>query len=152
MGPDAQEPAFVLQPGRADGSAQWVVGPPRDRYGDGIGVTFVSRLHDDGLSAVVEAEVDGSTDGFGLRRLPAFVATLAEGWRGWDGVRRWSSLDQRLLLDARHDGRGHVELEVGFQRCGPRGEIRWTAQAFFRIEAGEELTRVAADLSDALGA
>lgn len=150
MDPDHHGTAFLLQPADSDGSPRWVVGPPRDPHGDGIGMVFVSELHDDGLSVVAEVQVDGDGDGLNLR-LPAFVERLAEDWRGWNGVRNWHSWDRDLFLDARHDGRRHVELGVTLRRYRPPfNATRWTARAVFHLEPGEEMARFAADLGAVL--
>ncbi|GIF70445.1 hypothetical protein Ais01nite_84800 [Asanoa ishikariensis] len=57
-----------------------------------------------------------------------------------------------LELDARHDGRGYVSLGVSLR---PRGldleGTAWSARAVFVLEAGEEMTRLAAHLTHFLG-
>jgi hypothetical protein len=143
--------AFVLRAAEPRNSARWVVGPPRDPYGDGYVLRVVNELHDDGLSAVAESQIDGAVEDRSVIRLPAFVQTLADGWRGWAGVRSWRSLDRGLTVYARHDGRSYVVLEVILRRFGPTvDDTRWTAKAVFQLEAGEELAGIAANLAEAL--
>ncbi|MCA2184201.1 DUF6228 family protein [Nonomuraea cavernae] len=43
---------------------------------------------------------------------PASWRGLVVEWRGWNGVRCWTSLEREFALDAPHDGRGHVSLGV----------------------------------------
>jgi hypothetical protein len=64
-------------------------------------------LHEDGITAATIAKVDGMYDDLATT-LSGFVASLANDWQGWDGVRTWQSLERELTIDARHDGRGHV--------------------------------------------
>ena len=152
MQPDHPAAVFVLQPGSDRRSPRWVLGPPVDRHGDGLFPTAASELHDDGLSAVLEVHVDGNADDDRLVRLSEFVEALARDWQGWEGVRCWRSLHDELFLDARHDGRGRVSLGVTLGCNRPSDVDRWSARAVFRIEAGEELSGVAAQLADALDA
>jgi hypothetical protein len=127
---------FVWQ-GRSAGGPRWVVHPPEDRYGDGDVYTVETELSDDGMSAATVAVADG---------LRAFVRTLADDWRGWDGVRTWDSLEKELSLDARHDRRGYVSIGVTLRRTGGG----WSARTVFVLEAGEQMSRFAADLGQLL--
>jgi Family of unknown function (DUF6228) len=92
-----------------------------------------------GLSA--SAEVDAfAYDGehtFGL-----LFRRLADDWRGWEGERRWSSLEGDFELAATHDGLGHVALEVRL-RSGPYEED-WLATGTIWLDAGQ-LNAVARD-------
>ena len=79
--------------------------------------------------------------------LPAWVAELAESFTGWDGVRSWRSLEHDLRIDATHDGSGHVSLR--FVVRGPRGyePDAWEASVCVHLDAGEDMRRLAADLT-----
>ncbi|MFI5936277.1 DUF6228 family protein [Actinoplanes sp. NPDC051494] len=136
--------SFVL--GDPDGD-RWVVHPPQDSYGDDYIYSVGSELHLDGLTAATIAQIDGI---FAERAvlLSGFVEGLAAGWRGWDGVRTWQSMGRELIIDARHDGRGYVSLGVTLRAADAYPEeTAWSARAVFILEAGEEMTRLAADLS-----
>ncbi len=140
---DMTEP-LVLHTSRG---TRWVVHPPYDPYGDGRVWRMVAEIHDGQLSAVTDACLDGQAT-----TLTSFVAALATDWRGWQGVRRWQSLEGELELDARHDGRAQVSLGVTLRAPGPDlGDTRWGARAVLVLEAGEELSRLVADLADILG-
>lgn len=54
--------------------------------------------------------VDPSGDG-----LPEFFEKLAEDWRGWDGERRWVSLEGELAVGATNDRRGHCSFTIEVQ-------------------------------------
>ncbi|GAA2368648.1 hypothetical protein GCM10010170_068640 [Dactylosporangium salmoneum] len=136
--------------GHAD-AKRWVVHPPQDPYGDGYVYTIVTQLFDDGMIASTSAKMDGVFAGSQATTLSAFVQTLADDWRGWDGIRTWRALDHELALDARHDGRGHVSLGVTLRASVPSwDDTAWSARVVFVVEAGEEMTRLAVDLRQAL--
>lgn len=129
------------------GGARWVVHPPEDPYGDGYVCTVATELHEDGMTAVTVAKVDGRHTGPEVIALPVFLDALAAGWEGWQGIRTWTSLEGKLALDARHDGRGHVSIGVTLRQPGlDLTGTAWSARAVFVLEAGEEMTRFASDL------
>jgi uncharacterized protein DUF6228 len=70
-----------------------------------------------------------------------FVAELARSWRGWDGLRKWSSMEGELELEAVMDRTGHVHLTVALQYRLP---VLWRVQLQLVVEAGQ-LDRLAAD-------
>ncbi|WP_090943381.1 DUF6228 family protein [Nonomuraea jiangxiensis] len=109
--------------------------------------TVATELHDDGLTASTVAKIDGLYAN-PVCTLSGFMEGLVVEWRGWNGVRTWTSLERELALDARHDGRGHVSLGVTLRAPGlDLDDTAWSARSVFVLEAGEELTRLAADLS-----
>jgi hypothetical protein len=75
-------------------------------------------------------------------RVDEFLEGLAERWRGWEGTREWEALG--LKLSARHDGLGHVTLEVFLQGHYARPDS-WTVKASLQLDAGalDELARAA---------
>jgi hypothetical protein len=136
---------FILR--RANGP-RWVIQPPQDPYGDGYIYTVATELHDDGMSASTIAKIDGHYIDPDTGTLSQFVQTLADDWRGWDGVRRWTSMENELTLDAQHDGRAYVSIGVTLRETGPSWEdTRWSARTVFVLEAGEEVARLAVDLT-----
>ena len=151
---------FVL----VDSGRRWVVYPPVDRDGDGYVYWIDVEVFDEGLSAASSATIEGSepydaanvasagdSPGSVTRMIGVdeFMASLAAGWRGWSGVRRWQSMESGMDLDARHDGRGRVSL--GITLLGSRGwgdvDKAWSARIVLTLEAGAQLSRVAGDLS-----
>ena len=89
------------------GGLGWVIEPPADPCGDGYVRTAVVGIWAGGLQArTVVTFSDGPWN-------PArFFAELAADWRGWDGERRWRSLEGEMEIEASHDGRGHVLIGV----------------------------------------
>jgi Family of unknown function (DUF6228) len=81
-------------------------------WGDDV-LDFRLELTDEGVSAATCVRTIAG-DGIAL-----WTAELAESYRGWDGVRRWESLERDARIDATHDGPGHVTLR--FVIRGPRG-------------------------------
>jgi hypothetical protein len=72
---------------------------------------------------------------------------LADSFRGWEGEKTWESLEHDASLSARHDRTGHVTVRVTLR--GPLGyEPDWGASATFAFDAGEELSRVASEVSE----
>jgi Family of unknown function (DUF6228) len=131
-------------------SERWVVHPPQDPYGDGYVYTVATELHADGMTATTTAKIDGTFANLAAT-LPGFLESLAADWQGWNGIRTWQSMERELAFDARHDGRGHVSLSVTLRAPGPDwDDTAWSARAVFVLEAGEEMTRLAADLTHCL--
>ncbi|GAB3155120.1 hypothetical protein GCM10027290_50840 [Micromonospora sonneratiae] len=136
---------FVLAP---PSGPRWVIHPLEDLYGDGYVYAAATELHDDDMKASTVAKFEGLFVGQHHVNMAKFVEALAAGWSGWDGVRRWWSLEEELELDARHDGRGYVSLGVTLRASGlDLDDTRWSARTVFKLEAGEEMTRLAADLT-----
>ncbi len=74
---------------------------------------------------------------------------LADSFRGWEGEKTWESLEHDASLLARHDGTGHVTVRVTLRgSLGYRPD--WEASATFAFDAGEELSRVAAEVAEFL--
>jgi uncharacterized protein DUF6228 len=65
--------------------------------------------------------------------LDAWFAALAAEWLGWQGERRYEALGLRLA--ARHDGLGHVTLDVTLQDNYAADE-RWRVRASLMLDAG----------------
>jgi hypothetical protein len=109
---------------------------------DGHGVTdLLVSVRDDGLEAetvVVSHYASGFED------LVAFVEAMAVNWRGWQGERRYRSLEGDLTVTAKHDG--HVRLSVELSK-----NLGWRVQADFMLDPGEQMTRAATELRELLG-
>ena len=78
----------------------------------------------------------------GFDDLADFFGELERDWRGWDGVRTWTSLEGDLRLRARHRGRIELSVELRY----PVGVPEWSVTAHLSIEPGEQLSRVVAEL------
>jgi hypothetical protein len=123
-----------------DGAGSWLrLGDVRRVGGDIDG--YRVEVGSGGLQAgaVVHTLGDGG--------LVTFLQRLAADFRGWEGVRPWWSLEGELGLEARHDGRGAVSLRVVLRRLLPP---EWEARTFLRVDAGEEMTRLAREAESLL--
>jgi hypothetical protein len=111
-------------------------------YGDDM-VAFCIELGGDGMTAVAHGVVlaGGSP--------AAFVEGLAASFEGWSGVRAWQNPDRDVRIEAVFGSGGHVDLT--WTVAPWREMFRWTASVTIkRVEAGEEMRRLAADLRELL--
>ncbi|MFG3579031.1 DUF6228 family protein [Micromonospora chersina] len=141
------DPLLVRYP---PAEAAWVLHPPVDPWGDGYVAVMRVELHEDGLSARGEVKLSWPTQAE-EPDLVAFLQGLADDWRGWNGERSWRSLDGKLVITARHDGKGHVSLGANL-RGHPLSPVAWLARVLITVEAGEQMGSLAADLRSHLGA
>ena len=89
---------------------------------------------------------EGYTDGF--ERLARFFDDLAASWRGWTGERIYESIEHDLRLVATHDGHVRLRLRL-WQSTDPDG---WMVETAVKIDAGEQLSQAAKDVSSVLRA
>ena len=76
-----------------------------------------------------------------------YFRSLDQDWRGWPGERQYASVEEDLVLSARHGGR--IELSVTLTGEAARDistRVGWTVQAVVGVEPGEELSRFVRDL------
>ncbi|MEV1017482.1 DUF6228 family protein [Micromonospora sp. NPDC049751] len=138
------EEPFVLR--SLGSSSQWTLHPPTDPHGDGYVWVVRAQISDDGVTAETTATLAGrwapENEGLGW-----FFQSLADDWRGWRGGRTWRSLEGAMEIDAHHDGSGHVAIGVLLRRARQAyTDDAWSARVVFTIEAGEEMTSLAADV------
>jgi hypothetical protein len=67
--------------------------------------------------------------------LSSFFAELAGEWKGWEGEKEWSSVENDFALSAISDGLGHVALHVTL-KSGPY-EDDWCVKGVIYIDAGQ---------------
>jgi hypothetical protein len=96
------------------GSARLVIQPPTIPYDDDYFHDIHVTLSDDGMSAQSTVRLAR----FEHPPLVDHLTQLATDWKGWTGIRAWSSIGQGLLLDAQHDGLGHVTVGPILYRQG----------------------------------
>lgn len=112
-----------------------------DRYfPDEYGTGFSVELAADGMRACfgpVEVWVWDDVD------LPAFVAGLADDFRGWTGQRTWWT--HHLSVNASYHSRGLVTLRWTLQPW-LTGADGWSASVTTWVEAGAQMGRLADDL------
>ncbi|MFD8144038.1 DUF6228 family protein [Streptomyces sp. NPDC059708] len=80
-------------------------------------------------------------DGDGL---DAFLSSLAEDFRGWEGARTWRSLERDLTLSAEHHTGGHVHLTWGIHDRPP--SEAWHFETTTVHAAGEDMRTLADDI------
>jgi Family of unknown function (DUF6228) len=102
----------------------------------------------------VTAELDGLRasksvyDFGGWSGLLSFFEGLALNWRGWDGDKKFDSLEGDFRLSAKHDGHVRLSFELeDFDRPAP-----WAAKGEVTLDPGEELTAALESLRDLLAA
>lgn len=109
---------------------------------DEFEVVFAVEAVDDGLRARVESVTVSAWDGAGY--LTEFLDGLARDFRGWEGERSWAN--NELVVAATFGSGGHVCLSWTL-----RADVfsnGWECTVTTTIEAGEELTTVAADVRE----
>lgn len=79
--------------------------------------------------------------------LPRFFREIADAWRGFDGVRSFTSLEGELTIDARHDGHGTVFCEVCLRQPWPP---EWKLSAQLDFGAGAHLEGLASEIEQLL--
>ena len=92
--------------------------------------SFVVRIEEPGLSAVVRVENSGVIQG-----PETFFQDIARNWRGWEGEKAWHALEGELSLIAVADALGHITIRAQLQpTAGPDG---WRVIAYAYAEAGQ---------------
>jgi hypothetical protein len=115
-----------------------VIHRPVDHHGDGYVHQILVELHDEGISAHGSATLEGQ----GADNLRDFLVGLARDWRGWPGVRSWTALEHQMVLEAEHDGTGHVTIAITLWRSSWEPDA-WSARIVLTLEAGEQLQQLA---------
>ena len=89
---------------------------------------FLAQVIHPGLDATARVGTYMS-DGFA-----EFFSGLATSWTGWEGTRRWESLEGELALSATSDRAGHVYVLVHLHDGAP---FRWAVELRLTLEAGQ---------------
>ena len=79
--------------------------------------------------------------------LAAFFEDLAGNWKGWEGVKQWSSIEGDFALSCTSDGLGHAAMGVTL-KSGVY-EDDWCVKAVIHVEAGQ-LEEIAAKVKQFL--
>ncbi|WP_247700365.1 DUF6228 family protein [Streptomyces sp. RM72] len=77
--------------------------------------------------------------------LTTFLEELAAEYRGWEGERSWQTNDRDLTVSAVFRSGGHVGLTWSLQPW-PQAAGGWGASVTTWLEAGEQMTTLAADV------
>lgn len=73
---------------------------------------------------------------------------IAANWKGWDGEKKWSSIESDLMLTATSDNLGHITLEVAIFKNHPDND--WNISAPVHLDAGS-LDKIAKDVATFFG-
>jgi hypothetical protein len=124
------------------------IGESVDPYGDGYVIEFPLMMSGDGMSAASRVRSSNGNSG----EIGPFLAEAAVDWRGVDGDRTWESLDHHLTVEVRRRTGGHVLLTFTLRRF-THGEthhleLAWSASATVTVEAGEEMSQLAAAVKE----
>jgi hypothetical protein len=127
----------VVQVG-GPGPAHLLLSQPTRPFEDEPTLDFLIRAC--GPWGNVETSVQ-TWDGDGLA---TFLTSLAEDFRGWEGVRTWHSLCYDLTISAEHRPGGHVQLTWGIHDRAPSEE--WHFATTTVHAAGEDMRNLAAEI------
>lgn len=117
---------------------------PRGRAGQGLEYV-TARAVGAGLDARTGIYIQSD-----VAQLLGFFVDVERSWRGWDGDRRFESVEGDFIMSARHDRR-HIELVVSLN-SNQYPERSWKCEVVVVVEPGEQLTRFVRDLRDFLAA
>ncbi|MGW3687339.1 DUF6228 family protein [Streptomyces sp. NPDC005125] len=113
-----------------------------DRFSfDADSVHYAVELRAPGLTARVNEVVAWIWDS----DLTTFLEELAADYRGWDGERSWQTNDRELTVSAVFRSGGYVGLTWAL-RPWPQAAGGWGASVITWLEAGEQMTSLAADV------
>lgn len=131
--PMLEEPAVWLRGGRHLARTLCIrqaVSP----YADAI-IDYLVEVRDHGLEVRVGVTSLAGDD------LSGFLRELSVGYRGWEGIRQWRSLEDQLRIEPSHDSLGHVTLMFRLRERA-YGD-HWELSAPFTVEAGAEMMALA---------
>ncbi|MFE7705828.1 DUF6228 family protein [Streptomyces sp. NPDC057486] len=113
-----------------------------DRFSfDADSVHYAVELRAPGLTARVDEVVAWIWD----NDLTAFLEELATDYQGWDGERSWQTNDRDLTVSAAFRSGGYVGLTWAL-RPWTQAAGGWGASVTTWLEAGEQMTSLAADV------
>jgi hypothetical protein len=118
--------------------AMFTLGDPQ-RGDDGELWSIVATLQVESLRATKRVTVHYATC---MDELIAYLDDLAEHWQGWNSEKTYRSLEGDLTLNARHDGSGHVVLDVELKRSHLPNE--WSAKGQIVTDPGAQMAEAAA--------
>ena len=101
------------------------------RFSDIQGDYFLASLAGHNFSATVR--VWAYTDPHGLDNL---FQTMATSWRGWDGEKKWSSIEGEFAISCTHDKLGHIMFDIEMKQDFGTPET-WHLKVHIVVEAGQ---------------
>ena len=82
-----------------------------------------------------ELRVETRASSFMSASLSHYFQDIADNWRGWDGKKKWGTLEGEFELSATSDKTGHTRLAV-FLRA-PYTGYHWELRYALELEAGQ---------------
>ncbi len=67
--------------------------------------------------------------------LAQYFNDLAVHWKGWNGEKKWSSLEGEFILSCNSDNQGHIAMEVVLK--SGLYEDDWSVRTEINIDAGQ---------------
>ena len=122
---------------------------------DGVALTLSNFVWEDRsvlaesfLVSIKNYEVQAETraSSFMAPSLRDYFQDIATCWRGWEGEKRWATLEGELELTATADKTGHIRLAI-FLRA-PYTGYHWELRSALELEAGQ-LDSIASNVSAA---
>jgi hypothetical protein len=121
------------------GGPRLILGQPR-RGDDGELWWVTATLELDGLKAEKTVSAHYATC---MDELITYFDDLATNWSGWEGIKRYESVEHDLVLQSRHDGYGHVTIEIMLSKMdGSPGE--WECTGRIMTDPGAQMEEAAA--------
>ena len=101
------------------------------RFSDIQGDYFLASLAGHNYSA--NMRVWAYTDPHGLANL---FGSMAASWRGWDGEKKWSSIEGEFSISCTHDQLGHITLDIEMKQDFGTPEA-WRLKVRIVVDAGQ---------------
>jgi hypothetical protein len=128
----------------SDDGGSLTLGSGVDPFSDGYAfVDFRVAISGAGLSAATQVRTIEGAGGLG-----AFLAEIANDWKGVEPHRRWESIEHELSIDADRDSLGNVVLTIRLRESYRLDA--WEVKSTFRLDAGEEMTAFARAVAECL--
>jgi hypothetical protein len=112
---------------------------------DGTTLRFSNPEHhtEEGVSYVTfivsiagpRIQATATVDGYESLTLAEYFDNLAADWKGWEGQKTWSNLEDELTVTATSDKLGHIHLR--FTLCSGHHDFAWTVSGRLEIESGQ---------------
>lgn len=67
-------------------------------------------------------------------RWSSFFKDISDNWRGWKGIKTQGSIEEDLIITAKSDSTGHIDLRVEFN--SEPGGADWYLAGTLTVEAG----------------
>lgn len=104
-------------------SGKLTLGPVHDEC---LQISYVNE------GATLETQTFLYNDG---ERIKSYFKDLSDHWKGWEGAKKWESVEKDFILSATHNRLGIVEVQVQLEKELNNNE-RWEFKGIVEIELG----------------